>query len=180
MKHFSKIVLGSVLSVAMVLSAGIASANYKKVSAYEVPTTVQTSSIVENIEVESGYASYVVNKKQVGGAYVPLVNGYYRYNLGEVTIEEGKNLQITGYAGLVTAQGGTTAGITHKNTTYVKEAQDKIANAGILSDVAGNGYLYAVNVGGVNKYSKLTLTDLQGLYTYAGDATVITAWVNEN
>ena len=57
MKHLSKIVLGSVLSVAMVLSAGIASANYKKVSAYGVPTTVQTSSIVENIEVESGYAS---------------------------------------------------------------------------------------------------------------------------
>ena len=179
MKHLSKIVLGSVLSVAMVLSAGFATVNYKKVSAYEVPTTVQTSSIVENIEVESGYASYVVNKKQVVGAYVPLVNGKYRYGLGEVATE-GKNLQITGYATLTTAQGGVTAGITHKNTTYVKEAQNKIANAGILSDVAGNGYLYAVNVGGVNKYSKLTLTDLQGLYTYAGDATVITAWVNEN
>lgn len=115
---------------------------------------------------------------QVGGAYVPLVNGYYRYNLGEVTTE-GKNLQITGYATLSTAQGGVTAGIAHKNTTYVKEAQDKIANAGILSSEAGNGYLYAVNVGGVNKYSKLTLTDLKGLYTYAGDTTTITAWVNE-
>lgn len=114
---------------------------------------------------------------QVGGTYVPLVNGYYRYDLGEVATE-GKNLQITGYATLITAQGGVTAGITHKNTTYVKEAQDKIANAGILSNEAGNGYLYAVNVGGVNKYSKLTLTDLQGLYTYAGDTT-ITAWVNE-
>ncbi len=116
---------------------------------------------------------------QVGGAYVPLVNGKYVYALGDVAIEEGKNLQITGYAGLSTAQGGVTAGIAHKNTTYVKEAQNKIANAGILSSEAGNGYLYAVNVGGVNKYSKLTLTDLQGLYTYAGDTTTITAWVNE-
>lgn len=137
-------------------------------------TDKTTSSAVYSAENTKIYDPY-----QVGGAYVPLVNGYYRFDLGEVTIEEGKNLQITGYATLVTAQGGVTAGITHKNTTYVKEAQDKIANAGILSDVAGNGYLYAVNVGGVNKYSKLTLTDLQGLYTYAGDTTTITAWDNE-
>ena len=93
MKHLTKIVLGSVLSVAMVLSAGFATVNYKKVSAYEVPTTVQTSSIVENIEVENGYASYVVDKKQVAGdsTYTGIRlagRGDAIFNLGTIDLKE--------------------------------------------------------------------------------------------
>ena len=65
MKHLSKIVLGSVLSVAMVLSAGFATANYKKVSAYEVPTTVQTSLIAENVVATKGHATWVKDKSPI-------------------------------------------------------------------------------------------------------------------
>ena len=114
---------------------------------------------------------------QIGGAYVPLVNGYYRYSFGSVTIPEGKNLQIQGYAILGTAQGGVTAGVAHKNTTYLKEIESKIAKVVKVAEgnTAGEGYIYSVKVDGVAYFSKLTVTDLQKLYTAAGKTNVITA-----
>ncbi|MBO5712832.1 MAG: hypothetical protein J6R88_01340 [Clostridia bacterium] len=39
----------------------------------------------------------------------------------------------------------------------------------VLSETAGNGHLYAIEVNGAKKYSKLLLEDLQKLYTAAND-----------
>ena len=112
-----------------------------------------------------------VGAKQIAGASIPLVNGKYVYNLGQISLAEGENLNVTGYATLATAQGGVTAGIACVNTTYLKEAQNKIAT--LYKDTAEGEYVYKVTVGGVVKYSKYVASDLQKLYTYAGDNTVI-------
>jgi hypothetical protein len=115
---------------------------------------------------------------QVNGSYVPNVNGYYRYTFpADVVIPEGKKLLIGGFCAVGSIQGGATATGAVSNTTYVKEIASKTDKVVKVAEgnTAGAGYVYSVKIDGVAYFSKLTLTDLQKLYTAAGKTNVITA-----
>ena len=106
----------------------------------------------------------------------------------EVLIENLQEGQYIAYGAIITLesmQGGATC---NASKTYYLSSADYnekaiasqiIADGKIYSTEAGKGYNFAINVGGVNKYSKYTLTHLKELYKIAENTTELTAWVEQ-